>query len=122
VGVTGMFSTMGGARTTLATTAAAAAILTVTAALPGIAQEHEHGGVKELGEVHFATSCSKPAQLEFDRAVALLHSFQFSVAIDGFRAALAADSSCAVAYWGIGLSDWGNPFAPGAKSPAQLQL
>ncbi len=63
-------------------------------------REHQHGVEEQLGEVHFATSCNEAAQKEFDRAVALLHSFQFSRAIDGFNAVLRQDSSCAIAYWG----------------------
>jgi hypothetical protein len=54
--------------------------------------------------------------------VALLHSFQFSRAIEGFNAVLAEDATCGIAYWGISLSDWSNPFAPGIKDKAQLQL
>ena len=54
----------------------------------GVAQEHQHGNSEKLGTVHFATSCQPAAQMEFDRAVALLHSFQFSAAIQGFNAAL----------------------------------
>src|SRR5277367_3303214 len=46
-----------------------------------LAQEHQHRNGEKLGEVHFATSCNAPAQKEFNRAVALLHSFQFSNAI-----------------------------------------
>ncbi len=57
-----------------------------------------------------------------NRAVALLHSFQFSRAIEGFNAVLAEDATCAIAYWGIALSDWSNPFAPGEKDKGQLQL
>jgi hypothetical protein len=53
--------------------------------------------------------------------VALMHSFQFADAINGFHAILAADPSCSMAYWGIALSNWGNPFAAGLKSPAQLE-
>lgn len=49
-----------------------------------------------------------------------MHSFQFGSAIDGFRSVLAADPTCAMAYWGIALSNWGNPFA-GFKSPTQLE-
>src|SRR5258706_4616868 len=37
-------------------------------------------------------------------------------------AVLRADASCAIAYWGIALSDWGNPFEPGQKDQGQLQL
>jgi hypothetical protein len=87
------------------------------------AQEHSHlvGGDAKLGSVHFETSCSPEAQARFDRAVALLHSFEFGPAIVGFQAALAADPGCAMADWGIALSRWGNPFAPGLKPRAFLQ-
>ena len=93
----------------------------ILAAGSTMAQEHEHAtGDEKLGTVHFATSCNPAAQKEFDRAVALLHSFQFSRAINGFNAALKADSSCAMAYWGVALSQWSNPFAPGLKAVSQL--
>jgi hypothetical protein len=85
------------------------------------AQEHQHSSGEKLGTVHFATSCNESAQKEVDRAVALLHSFQFSRAIDGFNAVLAQDSTCGMAYWGIALSDWSNPFALGTKDQSQLQ-
>jgi tetratricopeptide (TPR) repeat protein len=86
-----------------------------------LAQEHQHGNGEKLGTVHFATSCNQAAQKEFNRAVALLHSFQFSRAIEGFNAVLAQDATCGIAYWGIALSDWSNPFAPGMKDKTQLQ-
>src|SRR5581483_143331 len=57
----------------------------------------------------------------FDRAVALLHSFEFGSAIDGFEAARAGDPACAMAAWGIALSRWGNPFGVGERSPEQIQ-
>ena len=99
-----------------------AAILLTLAASNGSAQEHQHAANGEkLGTVHFATSCNEIAQKEFDRAVALLHSFQFSRAIDGFNVVLGEDATCGIAYWGIALSDWSNPFAPGAKDKSQLQ-
>ncbi len=87
----------------------------------GVAQEHQHGNDEKLGIVHFATSCNQAAQKEFDRAVALLHSFQFSKAIQGFNAALKSDPTCGIAYWGIALSQWSNPFAAGMKDRGQLQ-
>ena len=62
------------------------------------------------------------AQKDINRAVALLHSFQFSRAIEGFNVVLRKDATCAIAYWGIALSDWSNPFAPGMKDKGQLQL
>ena len=42
-----------------------------------LAQEHQHGNVEKLGTVYFATSCNEAAQKDFNRAVALLHSFQY---------------------------------------------
>ena len=86
------------------------------------AQAHEHAGAGErLGTVHFGTSCTDTARAPFDRAVALLHSFEFGRAIDGFNRTLAADPQCAIAYWGIALSRWGNPFGVGLRPAAQLQ-
>src|ERR1051326_4277714 len=85
------------------------------------AQEHRHGSSEKLGTVHFATSCSDGAQQEFDRAVGLLHSFQFSRAIEAFNTVLGKDATCGIAYWGIALADWSNPFAPGMKDQSQLQ-
>jgi hypothetical protein len=99
-----------------------AAVLLVFTAARGLTQEHRHGDGEKLGEVHFATSCNEPAQSDFNRAVALLHSFQFSRAIEGFNAVLREDPTCAIAYWGIALSDWSNPFAPGQRDKGQLQL
>ncbi len=86
-----------------------------------LAQEHQHGNGEKFGTVHFATSCNEVAQKEFNRAVALLHSFQFSRAIEGFNAILGEDATCGIAYWGTALSDWSNPFAPGMKDKSQLQ-
>ena len=100
---------------------------TVTCSLlltvPVLAQQHEHSASanEKLGVVNFATSCSAAAQPLFNRAVALLHSFEFGRAIEGFTAALKADPSCAMAEWGIALSRWGNPFAPGIRPAPPLQ-
>jgi hypothetical protein len=99
-----------------------AAVALMLIAVSGIGQGHQHRNGEKLGEVHFATSCNEPAQSDFNRAVALLHSFQFSRAIEGFNAVLREDPNCAIAYWGIALSDWSNPFAPGQKDNGQLQL
>lgn len=99
-----------------------AAILLILAASPGMAQEHEHGNSEKLGSVDFSTSCNQTAQTKINRAVALLHSFQFSRAIDEFNAVLGEDATCGIAYWGISLSDWTNPFASGLKDNGQLQM
>jgi tetratricopeptide (TPR) repeat protein len=52
--------------------------------------------------------------------VALLHSFEFRPAIEGFTSVLAEDATCTIAHWGIALAYWGNPFA-GARSQSALQ-
>jgi tetratricopeptide (TPR) repeat protein len=74
-----------------------------------------------LGTVHFSTSCAPAVAVPFNRAVALLHSFEFGSAIAAFNSVLATDSTCAMAYWGVALSRWGNPFAAGIRGAAQLR-
>ncbi len=74
-----------------------------------------------LGTVRFETSCAPSTKPAFTRGVALLHSFGFSDAVRSFNEVLAADSTCTVAYWGLALSAWGNPFAAGIKPNAQLE-
>ncbi len=98
-----------------------AAILLTLGASGSVVQEHRHGSGEKLGTVHFATSCNAAAQKEFNQSVALLHSFQFSRAIEGFNAVLKEDATCGIVYWGIALSNWSNPFAPGMKDKSQLQ-
>lgn len=88
-----------------------------------MAQGHEHPArtSEHLGSVHFATSCDPRVAPAFNHAIALLHSFEFGAAIRGFDEVLAADSSCAMAYWGIAMSGWSNPMAPGVRSATMLQ-
>jgi tetratricopeptide (TPR) repeat protein len=103
-------------------TTAAFVLLTVPA-FPTFAQVHAHqdSAAERLGTVHFATSCNPRVAPQFDRAVALLHSFEFGASIRGFNDVLAADSTCAMAYWGIALSRWTNPMATGNRPVALLQ-
>ena len=93
---------------------AAAAVLFTLPAFAAYSQEHAHlagGPTEKLGTVHFATSCTLGVAPQFDRAVALLHSFEFGASIRAFNEVLGADSTCAMAYWGIALSRWSNPMA-----------
>jgi tetratricopeptide (TPR) repeat protein len=106
-----------------ATTAACCAIAIALLAPPAAAQEHHAGAATEkLGTVHFPTSCAPAVAPRMDRAVALLHSFEFGSAIRGFEAVLADDSTCAMAHWGIALSRWTNPMAVNRRAPALLAL
>ena len=98
-------------------------VLALVGAAPAAGQDHAHPSPagEKLGTVHFATSCTPAAQPAFDRAVSLLHSFEFGPAIASFDAALKTDPSCGMARWGVALSRWGNPFTVGARSAAQLK-
>lgn len=89
--------------------------------LPAAAHAQDQASTERLGTVHFATSCSQAVAPRFDRAVALLHSFEFGASITAFNDVLAVDSTCAIAYWGIALSRWSNPMAPGNRSAVQLE-
>jgi hypothetical protein len=101
-----------------------AAVLLAFPGLAAYAQGHTHpqgAPTEKLGSVHFETSCSPSVAPHFDRAVALLHSFEFGASIRAFNEIVAADSTCAMAHWGIALSRWTNPMAAGNRSVAQLQ-
>ena len=75
-----------------------------------------------FGTVHFPTSCDPRSAAGLDRAVALLHSFEFGASISAFNQVLGADPGCAMAQWGVALSRWGNPMAAGGKPSTQLRL
>ncbi len=83
------------------------------------AQEHEHGPAsgEKLGSVAFPTSCTPGVQEEFERGVAMLHSFWFPQAEAAFRDVAEADPACAMAWWGLAMTLWGNPMARMAPSP-----
>src|ERR687887_2029996 len=64
---------------------------------------------EKLGRVLFKTSCSPDAQKQFERALAMLHSFFFPETVKAFSAIPETDPSCAIAYWGIAISQRPNP-------------
>jgi hypothetical protein len=49
--------------------------------------------------------------------MAVLHSFWWEEGDRAFGEVLKADSTCTMAYWGIALNAWGNPFAGGPSGP-----
>ncbi len=65
----------------------------------------------KVGTVRFPTSCSAAAQPDFERAVAMLHSFWFSASTSAFTAVAQQDPGCAMAHWGVAMNLLGNPFA-----------
>src|SRR5262245_12003746 len=81
--------------------------------------QDEHAGHNvrsDCGKFYFNISCSPAAQQQFDRAVAMLHSFFYPETEKAFQKVAQQDSSCAMAYWGIAISQRPNPltapFAP----------
>ena len=70
-------------------------------------QGHQHDLTdQELGSVHFSTSCAKPVAANFNRAVALLHSFQYEQARAAFGEIATKDPQCAMAHWGVAMSHY----------------
>src|SRR5687767_10859909 len=81
------------------------------------AQEHKHDD-HSVGSVQFPVGCNAEAQKRMNTAVAMLHSFWLLEARKTFESAAQADPSCGVAYWGVAITHFGNPFAggPGAEA------
>ncbi|QNL22211.1 hypothetical protein HZR84_09770 [Hyphobacterium sp. CCMP332] len=63
-------------------------------------------GSGEFGEVSFALSCDLEVRETFDLAISLLHSFEYTEAEKAFVKVLDADPECAMAYWGIAMSNF----------------
>jgi len=103
------------------TTALRAITLAALAAASASAQDHHAAHASEkLGTVHFPTSCAPAVASRMDRAVALLHSFEFGASLRAFGEVASVDSTCAMAQWGKALSRWSNPMAAGNRAAAQL--
>jgi tetratricopeptide (TPR) repeat protein len=84
-------------------------------------QEHgTHGAKGSLGTVEFAVSCTAGAQESFTRGVALLHSFTYEESEEAFRDAAARDPRCAMAHWGLAMTEYHQLWEP-YPGPAELQ-
>ena len=89
-------------------------VLTFLSAPVGIAQEKV---TEQLGKVTFPTSCDPKVQAQFERGVAMLHSYWFTEAGKVFDAVAKQDPNCVMAYWGYAVNLLGNSLAnpPSAK-------
>jgi len=68
-------------------------------------ENHQHALTEEeVGSVRFLTSCSPSVEKRFNRAVALLHSFQYEQVRQAFNDIAKQDPQCAMAQWGIAMS------------------
>src|SRR5882672_5310922 len=92
-----------------------------------LAQEtHSHSAPEKLGKVSFPISCAPAVQEQFDRGVALLHSFAYAAAEDAFQGVAKLDPRCAMAHWGMTMTYfhqlWEPPIAPATSSIAQREI
>jgi tetratricopeptide (TPR) repeat protein len=91
------------------------------------AQEaHSHSAPEKLGKVSFPISCLPTVQQQFNRGVALLHSFAYTAAENTFRGVADLDPHCAMAHWGIAMTHfqqlWSPPLSPATISTAQREI
>lgn len=77
---------------------------------PVIAKESEFPGVQ------FANSCDAGVQAEFNKAVTLLHSFEYPETFKHFQRIIEQDPDCAMAYWGKAMTLWHPLWAPPSVS------
>ncbi len=73
-----------------------------------------------LGKVDFPVTCSEKAQVEFNRAVALLHHMTYPQAREAFQRVATTDPSCAMAHWGIAMTLF-QPLWPTRPRQKELQ-
>ena len=93
----------------VALTLIAVVLVLVTLTVPALAQD-------KLGKVSFPTTCDAAVQPQFERGVAMLHSYWFTEARKVFDAIVQQDPGCAMAYWGLAVNYLGNSLAA-APSP-----
>ncbi len=85
-------------------------------------EQHEQGGEGNpeiLGSVDFQTSCAPGGAADFNRAMALLHSFWYAEAARRFTEIARADPGCAMAHWGVAVTFYHLLWAP--PSPSDLK-
>ena len=74
-----------------------------------------------MGKVEFKVECTAAVQPDFNRAMALYHSFAWDDAMKAFDGIVKADKSCGMAHWGRAMVMLDNPFIwPGNLQPAKL--
>src|SRR5687767_11962185 len=66
----------------------------------------ELGDLSKVGSVHVPISCQTAVHKDFDRGVALLHSFFYEEARRTFEAVAAKDPKCAMAHWGVAMTHY----------------
>jgi tetratricopeptide (TPR) repeat protein len=77
---------------------------------------------QEVGSVHFSTSCQADQAISFNRAVALLHSFQYEQARQAFSEIAEHDPQCAMAQWGVAMSHYHGLWDNGDTAAGRVAL
>ncbi len=72
-------------------------------------------GSGEFGEVQFSQACSVETRETFNLAISLLHSFEYIEAEKAFAKVIDLDPSCAMAYWGVAMSNFHSLWAPPSR-------
>jgi len=86
-------------------------------------EEHHHAlSQEEVGSVHFLTSCSSDLTEPFNRAVALLHSFQYEQARQAFTGISERAPQCAMAQWGVAMSHYHGMWDNGDTAAGRVAL
>jgi tetratricopeptide (TPR) repeat protein len=86
-------------------------------------EQHHHALTdEEIGSVHFSTSCRTDLAENFNRAVALLHSFQYEQARQSFTEISGQDPQCAMAQWGVAMSYYHGMWGNGDTAAGRLAL
>jgi tetratricopeptide (TPR) repeat protein len=98
----------------------------------GEPSKHDHADMEHassaltpamLGSVSFQISCKPLVKEDFNRAVALLHSFWLDEAERTFKAVTMKDPSCAMAQWGVAMTNFnqvnGGPTVEGVAAANQ---
>ena len=77
------------------------------------------GDGEMFGTVSFSATVPSNLQKDFNMAIALLHSFEYDEAEKQFAKVIDQSPECAMAYWGVAMSNFHPLWAPPA--PAELQ-
>jgi tetratricopeptide (TPR) repeat protein len=89
-------------------------------------EQHSHNPPAKLGIVSFPISCAPSVQQQFNRGVALLHSFAYTAANDAFQNVANLDPQCAMAHWGAAMTYfhqlWDPPVPPETTAIAQKEI
>ena len=73
---------------------------------------------RQFGSVNFEISCTGKIQDDFNLAITLLHSFEYDEAEKVFAKIIDAEPACAMAYWGVAMSN----FHPLWTPPSEAEL